>query len=60
MDVKRFRSIARAMDWGVEPLSQPKRSKKHLSAMEEAMDDIRCGRIYHADSADDMFKQILG
>lgn len=26
----------------------------------EAMDDIKQGRIYHADSVDDMFKQILG
>ena len=26
----------------------------------EAMDDIKAGRIHHADSAEDMFKQILG
>lgn len=26
----------------------------------EAMDDIKNGRVYHADSVDDMFKQILG
>lgn len=26
----------------------------------EAMDDIEAGRIYHAESAEDMFKQILG
>ena len=26
----------------------------------EAMDDIKHGRVYHADSVDDMFKQILG
>jgi hypothetical protein len=26
---------------------------------QEAMDDIKAGRIYHAESADDMFKQIL-
>lgn len=26
----------------------------------EAMDDIENGRVYHADSVDDMFKQILG
>ena len=26
----------------------------------EAMDDVKHGRIYHADSVDDMFKQILG
>lgn len=26
----------------------------------EAMEDIKAGRVYHADSAEDMFKQILG
>jgi uncharacterized short protein YbdD (DUF466 family) len=25
----------------------------------EAMDDVEHGRVYHADSVDDMFKQIL-
>ncbi len=27
---------------------------------QEAMDDIRDGKVYHASSAEDMFKQILG
>ena len=26
----------------------------------EAMDDVKNGRVYHADSVDDMFKDILG
>ena len=26
----------------------------------EAMDDVKHGRVYHADSVDDMFRQILG
>lgn len=26
---------------------------------QEAMDDIKAGRIYHAENADDMFKQIF-
>ena len=26
----------------------------------EAMDDVKNGRVYHADSVEDMFKQILG
>ncbi len=26
----------------------------------EAMDDVKNGRVYHADSVDDMFKHILG
>lgn len=27
---------------------------------QEAMNDIKEGRVYHAKNADDMFKQILG
>lgn len=26
----------------------------------EALDDVKSGRVYHADSVDDMFKKILG
>ncbi len=26
----------------------------------EAMDDVKHGRVYHAESVDDMFRQILG
>ena len=29
-------------------------------AFREAMDDVKNGRIYQAESVDDMFKQILG
>ena len=27
---------------------------------QEALDDVKHGRVYHADSVDDMFRQILG
>ena len=27
---------------------------------QEALDDVKHGRVHHADSVDDMFKQILG
>lgn len=30
------------------------------AGFKEAMDDIENGRVYHAESVDDMFKQILG
>jgi hypothetical protein len=29
-------------------------------AFQEALDDVKHGRVHHADSVDDMFKQILG
>ena len=39
----------------VERLAQPQRA-----GIDEALDDVRNGRVYHADSVDAMFKQILG
>ena len=30
------------------------------SHYKKAMDDVKNGRVYHANSVDDMFKQILG
>lgn len=41
---------------GVTIVSQ----KKRKCGMDEAVDDIREGRVYKADSVEDMFKQILG
>ena len=53
-DMALFRELARKMGW----LFRTK--KKHLTGMEEAEEDIRLGRVFHADNVDDMFKQILG
>lgn len=40
------------------------KTKEHditkTAAFREAMNDVEQGRVYHADSVDDMFKQILG
>ena len=30
------------------------------AAFKEALDDVEHGRVYHADSVEDMFKKILG
>lgn len=38
-------------------ISKPTRKK---TGFEEAMEDIKSGRIYHAASVQDMFSQILG
>lgn len=34
--------------------------RKRKSGIEEAMEDIAAGRIHHANSVDEMFKDILG
>ncbi|MDE6514536.1 MAG: response regulator [Bacteroidales bacterium] len=33
---------------------------KRKSGLDEALEDIEAGRVYHAESTDEMFKQILG
>ncbi|MCQ2246310.1 MAG: hypothetical protein MJZ69_05920 [Bacteroidaceae bacterium] len=35
------------------------RVKKHKSGIEKALDDVKHGRVYKAESVDDMFKHIL-
>ena len=45
-------------------IQKPARTKEYditkTVGYREAMDDVKNGRVYHADSVDDMFKQILG
>ena len=51
-----LKKILNAID-GVS-LAKPMRKKK--SGIEEALEDIKAGRVTQANSVDDMFKQILG
>ncbi len=44
---------------GVKSIKMPSR-KKRMTGIEEAMLDVKEGRVYHAESVDDLFKQILG
>lgn len=34
--------------------------KNHKNGMDEAIEDVRAGRVYRAKDTDDMFSQILG
>ena len=34
--------------------------KKHKSGLEEALDDVKNGRVYRAEGVDDLFQKILG
>lgn len=43
---------------GVTKVSMPRR--KRLTGYEEAMHDVEEGRVYEAESVDDMFIKILG
>ncbi len=70
VDVKRFKAIAKAMDWLVsakeeksfllDPETGEYFNEETVKALVEAREDARKGRVYHADSAEEMFKQILG
>ena len=51
-----LKKILNAID-GVR-LAKPMRKKK--SSIEEALEDIKAGRVTQANSVDDMFNQILG
>lgn len=43
---------------GVKSISMPR--KKRMSGLDQALKDVEEGRVYRAESVDDMFKQILG
>ena len=48
---------------GVNSVKVVKQRPKDISSTkgyQEAMDDVRAGRVHKAESADDMFTQILG
>lgn len=42
---------------GVKSISMPR--KKRMSGLDRALKDVEEGRVYHAESVEDMFKQIL-
>lgn len=44
----------------IEGVSIAKPSKVRKCGLDEAIEDVNAGRIQHADSVDDMFKQVLG
>ena len=65
-DVSFFKMMAKKMGWTVkrkrtDAAAKPKEYDITKTAgYREAMEDVKHGRVYHADSVDDMFKKILG
>lgn len=53
-----MRSLAKELGCTISR-SKPARTKK-LCELDEALEDIKAGRVYAAKDVDDMFKQILG
>ena len=44
----------------IDGVSIAKPSKRKKCGLDEALDDVKAGRVHRADSIDDMFKQVLG
>ena len=44
----------------IEGVSIAKSSKTKKCGLNEALDDVKAGRVHRAKSVDDMFKQVLG
>ena len=58
-DIKKAISMLK----GVTTVKKQKQKEFDITktkGFQEALDDVKHGRVYHADSVDDMFKQILG
>jgi hypothetical protein len=58
-DIKKAISMLK----GVTAVKKQKQKEFDITktkGFQEALDDVKHGRVYHAESVDDMFKQILG
>ena len=54
-------AIKKALDLILYLGARVKRPKAHAkNGLDEALEDIEAGRVYDADSVEDMMKQILG
>lgn len=51
-DMMMIKKLASRMGWSILP--------HRKSGIEKALDDVKHGRVHHAESVDDMFNQILG
>ena len=44
----------------VRTVKEKKIDITQTTSYKEAMEDVKAGRVYHAENAEDMFQQILG
>ena len=56
-DMPFFRKLSKSMGWAY---SDNALDATNCEAYREAMEDVEAGRVYHAESVEDMFSQILG
>ena len=64
-DLSKLNDIKKAISMlkGVTTVKKQKQKEFDITktkGFQEALDDVKHGRVYHAESVDDMFKQILG
>ncbi len=53
-DMTFLKKLAKNMGWEIRPLPKKK------SGVELGLEDIEAGRVYRAENAEDLLKQILG
>lgn len=53
-DMTFLKKLAKNMGWEIHPLPKKK------SGVELGLEDIEAGRVYRAENAEDLLKQILG
>ena len=53
-------AIKKALDLILYLGARVKEPRKKKNGLDEALEDIEAGRVYEADSVEDMMKQILG
>ena len=41
-------------------IRKARKSQRKKCGLDKALDDVKAGRVHHADSVDDMFRQVLG
>ena len=61
-DVSFVRDLAKVRGWKLYDKKEAGmyRHSELSKTIKKAMEDVKAGRVYHADSVDDMFEQILG
>ena len=62
VDIKRFKGLAKAMGWTYEKVETKHEDYENHPSEEllQSVLDAREGRVLHADSVDDLFRQCLG
>ena len=62
VDLKRFKGLAKAMGWTFEKVETSQLDYENHPSKElmQSLSDAHEGRVFHAESVEDLFRQCLG